>query len=216
MSSFVIKESGGNSNFENHPAGVVSARCTRIIDLGTQKDEYQGELKNLHKVVFFFETQTLMESGEFAGKPFLVNKEFTVSLGEKATLRKALESWRGRKFTPQELEGFDIKNVLGKPLMLNIVEYTKKNGASGTKIDSMMPLPNGMTANKAVGDLILFSFRADDGSIKPLDTENYEKISNFWQKKIATSPEFIQATQGSPKKASAPPAGDDMDDDVPF
>lgn len=212
---FVVRASGGG-DFAQHPAGVFAARCTRIIDLGTQNEDFQGKPKKSHKVIFFFETTELMPDGEMAGKPFLVNKEYTASLGEKATLRKDLESWRGRKFSDPELEGFDIKNVLGKPVMLNIVEYQKRNGGNGVKISAMMPLPAGMSANAAVGDLILFSLYDDEGNVKPLDTATYEKLSKFWQGKIAQSEEWIEATGGKPKAPATAGGFDDMDDDIPF
>jgi len=38
----------------------------------------------------------------------MISKRYTMSLGEQSTLRKDLESWRGKKFTPEELQGFDL------------------------------------------------------------------------------------------------------------
>ncbi|MHA1379626.1 MAG: hypothetical protein ACTSRG_14730 [Candidatus Helarchaeota archaeon] len=44
-----------------------------------------------------------------------------MSLHAKATMRKFLESWRGKKFTKEELEGFDLQKILGKPCQLQII-----------------------------------------------------------------------------------------------
>ena len=213
--AFVIKDSGGG-DFEGHPAGVFASRCIRIVDLGTQDETFEGKPKKQRKVIFFFETSEMMTQGELAGKPFIMNREFSVSLGEKATLRKCLESWRGRKFTQVELDGFDIVNVINKPLMLNIVAYTKGNKKEGVKIDAMMPLPGGMSAAKAVSEMFHFSLYDDTGEcVKPLDTENYRKLGKFWQGKIAESPEYKQAVSGIKAEQMA---GDmaDMEDEIPF
>ena len=213
--AFVIKDNGGG-DFEAHPVGVFASRCIRIVDLGTQDETFEGKPKKQRKVLFFFETSELMTQGELAGKPFVMNREFSVSLGEKATLRKCLESWRGRKFTPVELEGFDIVNVINKPLMLNIVAYTKSNKKEGVKIDSMMPLPGGMSAAKAVSDMFYFSLYDDTGeNVKPLDTENYKKLGKYWQEKIALSPEYKQAIGGIKAEQKADNLAD-MEDDIPF
>src|SRR4051812_45284681 len=98
MASLIVSGNTGK-DFTIHPAGVTAARCTRIIDLGTQDGEYKGKAKKIHKIMFAFESAVLMgdDEGEYAGKPFLITTRYTASLGEKALMRKDLESWRGRK-----------------------------------------------------------------------------------------------------------------------
>ena len=54
-------------------------------------------------------------------KDGLIAKEYTVSLNEKANLRKDLESWRGKEIQPTELEGFDMTNLLGVQCTLQIM-----------------------------------------------------------------------------------------------
>src|SRR5208337_1405024 len=70
-------------------------------------------------------------------------KRYTLSLHEKAALRKDLESWRGRTFTEEELKGFDVENVLDVPCLLNVIH----NGTSGTvyaNVSGIMKLPKSM------------------------------------------------------------------------
>jgi hypothetical protein len=85
-----------------------------------------------------------MKTGEYAGKPFMVSKFYTLSLNEKASLRKDLQSWRGKPFTEEELKGFDVEKLIGANCLLNIVEYEKLDKSSGTKIAAIMPLTKGM------------------------------------------------------------------------
>lgn len=91
--------------------GIFDGVCSKIIDLGTQ---YSEIFKNsAHKIRIFWEIvgETIEINGE--QMPRLVSKEFTLSLNEKSKLRQALQSWRGKAFTAEELQGFDLKKVLG-------------------------------------------------------------------------------------------------------
>ena len=46
------------------------------------------------------------------GKPFTMSKSWFLSMHEKATLRKDLESWRGRPFSLEEESSFDVSAPL--------------------------------------------------------------------------------------------------------
>ena len=101
-------DSGGD--FEQVDPGSYAAVCYKIVDIGTREGEYQGVKNSRRQVIIGWELDELMTTGERAGKPFVVSKFYTQSLGEKANLRHDLAGWRGRDFTPDELAGFDAKN----------------------------------------------------------------------------------------------------------
>ena len=123
--ALVAKE--GESNFTPVPPGMHLARCYRVVDLGTQKSEYLGTIKHLPKVMLQFEVHGEDEAGKpivtAKNEPMTISKTFTLSLAEKATLRKDLQTWRGREFTPEELRGFELKNVLGAWAMISRVAW---------------------------------------------------------------------------------------------
>src|SRR6185312_17440172 len=77
------------------------------------------------------------------GKPFHVSKRYTLSLHEKSSLRKDLESWRGRPFTDGELEGWDVEGVLGAAAMLSVVQ-TAQQGNVYANVSAIMRPPKGM------------------------------------------------------------------------
>src|SRR5690606_20723228 len=111
------KDTGGGE-FKQAPTGNHVARCIRLIDLGTQHSEYQGQPNVRNQVLISWELcNELMEEG----KPYIVSHFYTNSLNEKATMRAHLEAWRGRAFTEAECKGFDLNNVLGKPCMLTVI-----------------------------------------------------------------------------------------------
>jgi hypothetical protein len=134
----VVAETGGGQQV---PAGVHGAVCSKIYDLGIQ-DGFEG--KQQQKLVILWE----LDERKDDGKRFLISRTYTASLNEKAKLRQDLEAWRGRRFSPQELSGFDLDNIIGAPCQLAVVEYTKQNGMAGTKISAVMPLAKGMQAIK--------------------------------------------------------------------
>jgi hypothetical protein len=129
----IIKENG--ADFEKPPAGTQAGVCTNYVDIGMQT----GKFGEKHKLVILFEIEARKTKGEFAGKRFVVSKEYGVSLNEKSTLRKDLESWRGRPFTAEELAGFDMDKIKGKPCMLNLMESAGDNGKTWINIASIIP-----------------------------------------------------------------------------
>lgn len=127
------RDSGGS--FENPPLGNHLAICYRLVDLGTQHDEYNGKQIVRNQLLVSWELPNeLMKDG----KPFVVAKFYTNSLHEKAALRHDLSAWRTRDFTPEELNKFDLQSILGKPCMLSIIEKDGK-----VKVGSIAAIPKG-------------------------------------------------------------------------
>lgn len=85
-------------------------------------------------------------------KPFIVQKRYTLSLHEKAGLRKDLESWRGKSFTGDELQGFDLEVLIGICCLLNVprnVLQVNRDGDTYANVVSIMRLPKGVEPVKA-------------------------------------------------------------------
>ena len=200
-----LTDSGGG-NYEQPPIGTHVARCIKVIDLGTQRGEYQGKATIKRQLIIGWELPNeLMTEGDHAGKPFGVSKFYTASLNEKATLRADLANWRGRDFTPQELSGFDPKNVLGKCCMVSLTLNDKQK----TRVTGVMALPKGMQVPDAVNPLVYFSL--DDFDIRVYDT-----LPEGFKKMISASPEYQQIMQ---KGNGAAQMANDMPDDgsdIPF
>lgn len=179
----------GGGDFEPAPIGNHVARCVKIIDMGTQKGEYQGAPVIRRQVIIAWELpQELMTEGAQKGKPFLISKKYTASLAESATLRKDLESWRGRAFTPDELKGFDARNVLMKACMLSVI-HTDKGKA---KVSGVASVPKGLEVPPQVNKAIYFSLEPDEFSL-----DVYESLGKWHKEMIAQSPEYIQLVRGN-------------------
>lgn len=218
--SLTAKDSGGGS-FTPVSPGMHLARCYRIVDLGTQKSEYQGQIKHLQKVMIQFEVHGEDESGKelvtAKGEPMSISKNFTLSLAEKATLRKDLQAWRGKDFTADELRGFELKNVLGAWAMITVAKSVGNNGKDYTNIMSINPVP---VAIKKAGLPVSFNNMAMFVIDNP-DMDLFETFGNGLKEKIASSPEWRARNGGQPQQPANKPGStgsgfDDMDDDIPF
>lgn len=197
------KDTGGG-DFEQPPVGTHLARCIRIIDIGTQKGEYQGKATFKRQVIIAWELPTeLISEGEYAGKPFGVSRFYTASLSEKANLRKDLQNWRGRDFTPQELGGFDPRNILGKACMLSLTE----NDKGKIRVTGVMAKPKGVPIPEQVNPSLYFSLEPDE-----YDAKVFESLSDGYKKMIQISPEYIELTNPSKLRSKV----DDLEDDIPF
>lgn len=137
----IIATAGASDKFEPAPAGLHQGVCVDVVDMGVLEVTYAGLTKKQRKVRIVWQIDELMESG----KPFIVQKRYTLSLHEKATLRKELESWRGRPFTPEELAGFDLEEkLIGANAQVNI-QHAVKDGTTYANVVSIVPLGRGMT-----------------------------------------------------------------------
>jgi hypothetical protein len=197
----------GGGDFEQPPIGTHMARCVRVIDIGTQRGEYQGKVNIRRQCIIGWELPTeLIQDGDLAGKPFVVSKFYTASLGTKANLRRDLQNWRGRDFTEAELAGFEAQNIMGKPCMLALT----LNDKGKAKISGVMALPKGMEVPPQTTTPVFFSLDKYDPAV-------FESLSEGIKKFITASPEY-QAITRPPIPGANKPAGsfDDMDDDLPF
>lgn len=135
----IIATAGNSTSFKPAPAGVHQGVCVDVVDMGWLEVTYAGQTKKQHKVRLVWQIEEVMEDG----KPFIVQKRYTLSLNEKATLRKELESWRGRSFSSDELHAFDVETVIGANCLLNVMQV-QKNGEIYANVTAVMPVKKGM------------------------------------------------------------------------
>lgn len=124
--------------FTPAPEGLHQAVCVDVVDLGTQSTPWGEKLQ----VDLRWQLEDVDPETE---RRFMVSKRYTLSLNEKATLRQHLEAWRGRKFTPQELQGFDLEVLLGVNCQVQVVHVLTEKGNLFANVQAIVPLGKGMT-----------------------------------------------------------------------
>lgn len=201
----LVSDSGCGGTFEQAPIGAHAGRCIGLIDIGTHHGEYEGVPNKRRQVIVRWELpDELMETGEFAGKPFTVSEFYTLSLNEKAKLRGVLTSWRGKPFTDDELRGFDVKTVLGAPCMVQV----GRNAKEKAKVLAVMSKPKSTVVPPQVNPSVYFSFDEFDQSV-------YDGFSDGIKGLIQKSDEWA-ARSGAPSQSDEQQAADFSDADVPF
>lgn len=202
------------SNYTPPPAGMHIARCYRLIDLGTQPKSFQGQAKGeARKIMASWEL--LGEDRMEDGKPYTISKSWFLSMHEKASLRKDLESWRGKPFNREEEASFDVSKLLGAYCLINVIQEQGQDGNTYTKIGAITPLLKGMPKPDAVNKNVIFD--ADEP-----DMELFGTFSDKMKETIQACREWrVKKAGGRPATTATAPAGapsgfDDMDDDIPF
>lgn len=139
--SIVAKASMG-SNIEKLENGVYTAISSMFIDLGMQVNEKFNKTQRKFMLVW----DIIGEEIEINGKMFTrtISREYSYVLGDKSNLKRDLQAWRGKPFTQEELDGFDLTNIMNKPCQLQIIKE-EKNGNVYNNISSIMSLAKGVT-----------------------------------------------------------------------
>ncbi|NDG03625.1 MAG: hypothetical protein EB119_10655 [Synechococcaceae bacterium WBB_34_004] len=195
-------------------AGSHRAVLYSVVEIGTHKNVFADQEKWQRKGRFTFECSDLtsefevVENGKTTKveKPLVISTEQTLSLGEKSNLRKLLEGWRGQAFTSAELKEFSLKNLLGKPALINVVHKMSKQGRTYAAITSISKLPRGMKAPKPFNEPIYYEIEEGEGGA-------FSHLPEWLQEKIRASKEFAEA---KPAKAAAIQDNDEDTDSVPF
>lgn len=196
--AFIATDAGGGS-FKRVPSGAYIGRCYSLIDLGTQLTSGQYGEKLQHKIQIGWELFGEDEQGnpltvDVDGKemPMTIKKSYTVSLHEKAGLRKDLAAWRGRDFTDEEAKAFDVSKLLGAYCMVNITT-SENNGKTYSNVAGLTPLPGALKNAKPAAVHVNQVFDLDAPDMKLFATF-HEKL----QEAIKRSPEWAQK-QGKPQ-----------------
>lgn len=188
-------------NYTKAPEGQHQAVLVDVIDLGMHENVYQGVSKGkVQKCALVFQID---ETNPDTGKRFEIAKDFTVSMGEKANLRKFLADWRGKSYTDAEAEeGAPLHKLEGVNALIQIEHRASKTnpGRSYANVLSVARLPKKM---------------------EPIGLDGYVR-GEFWKERMGTKPQATTQFDNDPPPHDDndfddfPEALEDQDDDLPF
>lgn len=187
------------------PAGTHVARVYRFMNLGTRFQEYQGVMKDYPDTLVTFTLELPNELNKFTvknedgteeeiEKPFVISREFTLSMGKKSNLRPFIEGIIGTTLTDEEAGNFDIETVVGMTCQATIVHKQSKSDPDRkyANLVSVAPLMKGIEAPAQINETQI-------QDVKTMTEEEIEKLPEFLRKKIKDSDEwkerFDPATQ---------------------
>lgn len=189
---------GTKSNFTPHPEGQFLAQCVDTIDMGEKVEQYQGQPpKIVHKCVLMFRTGEQNAEGHFID----IGKEFTVSMGDKANLRKALEQWRGKKYSEKDItEGVPLHKLTGQWALITVEHKLSAGGNTYGNINAIVGVPAQMKK-----DLPAFP--------------EFKRLEYYAERKAEYAAEVAKlrpVVKGGDDFEDFPGALNDEDDDLPF
>lgn len=124
-----------------------------IVDKGEVENKFKPGTKQ-RKCYFVW----LVAEEDEQGKPKRVFESFTVSLNEKATLRKRLKDFGFNDAAAEELkkskQPLDLDQYIGQTRMLIMNEEDGTEGRKFIKITATMPLKKGQVAPEIPSDFV--------------------------------------------------------------
>lgn len=205
--------------------GEYPAICFQIIQIGSQRFEKEGREWFSPQVLLGFEIPSLTYETKSGVVSAIKSGTYFLSLNPSRNgtigLREIIDGFRGNsEWSEEELEKFNISDILGKPCLITVAEVESK-GKSYSNITAVAPfVGEGMLAGLREPVLITVE---DFGNGDLLGT-----LPNWIQVKIQASKEYreMQLNQGIPalpNDTSDETLGFDMKDeseirieDVPF
>lgn len=207
--AIMATDTGGSGDFTPVSAGTHLAVCDQVVDLGLQKTSFQGQESTKQQVYIRWQIPEERVEFEHNGSriegPAVIGKTYTLSLSEKANLRKDLQAWRGKPFSADELVGFDVAKLLGVPATITVT-HTDKDGKTYANVASVGGIPKGMPKPTHEGELVLY----DNDNMA-----NFEKLSKRMQERVRAQIIQTNKTDGNDPDAWRNGA-QELDDDVPF
>lgn len=194
-----IVAKGSDAKYKSHPEGQYVGVCVDAIDLGENVETFAGQPSKLaHKCALVFRTG---ERNEQTGEYIDIGREFTVSMSEKANLRKFLEQWRGKPYTAEQVEaGVPLHKLVNQPGLLQVAHKTSANQRTYALIQSCVGVPMQMAGG--IGTY-----------------PDYQR-ADYWEEKKRAYAEAVRkyrADQGPPVDDDDFPAPlHDEDDGLPF
>ena len=128
--------SEGGTDFTPAPEGLHPAVCVDVEDLGIIKTSFGQK----HQIRVVWQIADKNDRGE----RFQIRRQYTPSLFEGSNLRRDLESWRGKAFTPEQLNRFDVENLIGANCQLQVVHRKSAKNRTYANVQAIVPPAKGM------------------------------------------------------------------------
>jgi hypothetical protein len=198
--AFTAKE---KSDYKPILEGTHRAVSSALVDIGLQ-DAF-GAVKPQLMIRFEFPDLRVKraDNGVQTDEPMVKWQFYTNSLNKKANLRRDLDGWRGRGFTKEELEGFDVRTVIGHACQISII-HDNSGDRVRDKINTISKLMGDGTKPLPELEVIRYSREEDE-------TSQWDLLPEWIQEKI--DQQVVDDIAIPPATAEVIPF---EDDDVPF
>jgi hypothetical protein len=164
----IAKDKGGT--YTPAPEGTHHVVCVDVVDLGLVTSEKWG---TAHKITIVWQLEDVNPASK---KRYTASKRYTLSLNSKANLCKDLESWRGKKFTREEKDGFDVEKLIGANAQIQVV-HNITDDATYANVATIMGAPK-KSAKLVAQDYVRVIDRKDESEAVPAFPEESEELDS--------------------------------------
>lgn len=168
--------------------GTYAAVCSGVIDIGTQLNEVYGKKRDEVLIIWTLPDELIEVEGEMF--PRQVNNTYSATISGASKLRALLEGWRGKRFTEEELKGFDLRNILGTCCLVTVKRCVSKAGKEYTSVESASRLPKGVQLAKVNVEPILYCIE-DDWAFEEL-----QRLPEWIQNRVKASEQYKAFVNG--------------------
>jgi len=130
------------SNYQLLTADIHPAKLFRIFDIGTQENEYKGQIKQRHRFFLSWEIpgerrKWTDDKDEEHNRPMTKDVELTYSWYMDSVLKQYMRGWSGEDYTDEQYQGVDLSLILNDPekaivspyCQLQIIHKKSKDGS---------------------------------------------------------------------------------------
>ena len=193
--TLIAKEPSGG-DWPKPESGIHNAICIGLIDMGTQTSFYKKVETTRRRIRVVWELyETAFQLNENTDmQPFTIDKEYTLSLHPNAALRQDLDSWRGVKFTNDELAGFEMNTILTRACQLNVIHRTSEKGSEYAKVETVihMKAADVKKVPTSYNEIQMFSFEDEK-----MNWKYFESLPKYIQEIINESPQMQKLQEGN-------------------
>ena len=123
--------------FDPVPEGLYAAVAVDVVDLGLTETPWGPK----PKLQITWELDLINPQTQ---RRYILARWFGANLSEKGALRPFLEAWRGKKFTREELAGFDPEILVGVNCQIQVVHKIKDDGQVTSQVQAIVGAPRGV------------------------------------------------------------------------
>lgn len=146
------------------PAETHAAVCVGYVDLGTQSaKDFKGNPTEKRRVMIFWDIPEVRVDYNGKSMPSRISNRYTLSLYEKANLRKMLDVWNGSPLKPDEIQSFDLDKLINRPAMIQVQHKPKpsKPGEVYENVVAVNPPYKGIPRPQMETDAIKYQIEDD-------------------------------------------------------
>jgi len=201
--SFVASEhSVSNGETFLIPQGPHVATAFAVIGVGMQETTYGPRNRvyvgwEIHDERFQWE-----KDGAENDIPASIWRAYNVSMHKNATLREDVEAWMGKTMTKEEVQTFDLFDLVGRPCQLTI-EHSSVGDRIFNNVKSVNQLMRGVDVPPLESDEIRY--------LQPHELADWNLVPDFIRKKVEAQVKPEEKPEEEPEEEAEP-----FQDPIPF